>query len=206
MNNNLKLITTIMIIILILVLILIAITYFNSREIVDTKVPYVSNSSGEKKNIEEKELDDIIDNMSDEDSIQIVSGESVTTNITSGELNTKNDEMIVKNVEEFSGDDKENQKVVEILDTNVDNNIAEINSSGENEKEEITVNDYETPYNTKDKEPVITSSSETSNQEKQQILNELDDALQGLLEAVGKVPTVDEEKLDASLKESEVQP
>ena len=54
-------------------------------------------------------------------------------------------------------------------------------------------------------EPVITSSVDTSNQEKQQVLNELDDALKGLLEVVGKVPTVDENKLDASL-ESEVQP
>lgn len=54
-------------------------------------------------------------------------------------------------------------------------------------------------------EAVITSTAETSNQEKQQVLNELDEALQGLLDVVSKVPTVDESKLDASLG-SEVQP
>ena len=53
--------------------------------------------------------------------------------------------------------------------------------------------------------PVISSHTETSNQEKQEILNEIDDALKGLLDAVGKVKTVDESKLDASL-ESEVEP
>ena len=55
------------------------------------------------------------------------------------------------------------------------------------------------------KDAVISSTTETSNQEKQEVLNELDKALQGLLEVVGKVPTVDETKLNASL-ESEVQP
>jgi cell division protein FtsN len=52
---------------------------------------------------------------------------------------------------------------------------------------------------------IISSRTETSNQEKQEILNEIDDALKGLLDAVGKVKTVDETKLDASL-ESEVEP
>ena len=52
---------------------------------------------------------------------------------------------------------------------------------------------------------VISSHTETSNQEKQEILNEIDDALKGLLDVVGKVKTVDESKLDASL-ESEVEP
>ena len=53
--------------------------------------------------------------------------------------------------------------------------------------------------------PIIVSRTETSNQEKQEVLNEIDDALKDLLDAVGKVQTVDESKLDASL-ESEVEP
>jgi hypothetical protein len=53
-------------------------------------------------------------------------------------------------------------------------------------------------------EPIISSDNETSNQDKQQVLSEIDDALQGLLEAVGKVPTVDEEKLNKTLENSEV--
>ncbi len=53
-------------------------------------------------------------------------------------------------------------------------------------------------------EPIIKSDNETSNQEKQQVLTEIDDALQGLLEAVGKVPTVDEDKLNQSLENGEV--
>lgn len=63
----------------------------------------------------------------------------------------------------------------------------------------------EPPKPAENDSPVIVSRTDTSNQEKQEILNEIDDALKGLLDAVGKVKTVDESKLDASL-ESEVEP
>ena len=46
---------------------------------------------------------------------------------------------------------------------------------------------------------IISSELQTSNQQKQEILTEIDKALQGLLEAVGKVEVVDEERLNATL-------
>ncbi len=61
------------------------------------------------------------------------------------------------------------------------------------------------PKQSSNESSIIVSRTETSNQEKQEVLNEIDDALKGLLEAVGNVKTVDETKLDASLG-SEVEP
>lgn len=55
-----------------------------------------------------------------------------------------------------------------------------------------------------DTQILISSSPETSNEEKQEVLNEIDKALKGLLEAVGKVEVVDETRLDATLN-SEVE-
>lgn len=53
---------------------------------------------------------------------------------------------------------------------------------------------------------VISSNEETSNAEKQQVLSEIDQALKGLLDVVGKVETVDEERLDATLEREVEQP
>ena len=50
---------------------------------------------------------------------------------------------------------------------------------------------------------VISSDPQTSNKEKKEVLDEIDKALHGLLEAVGKVEIVDEARLDSTL-DSEV--
>ena len=78
-------------------------------------------------------------------------------------------------------------------------NIENITSITENDSPDIII---EIPPK-ENEQIMISSDPKTSNQEKQEILSEIDEALQGLLEAVGKVETVDETRLDASL-DSEV--
>ncbi len=71
-----------------------------------------------------------------------------------------------------------------------DNNPLEGNSGESNIPEE---------ENQPPKQIVMSSNPETSSQEKQEILSQIDEALQGLLATVSKVETVDETKLDATL-------
>ena len=95
-------------------------------------------------------------------------------------------DIIVESGEDYSGDE---------------------NTGKEEYNEEATTKPEKRPgrKNPSENTPIIVSRTETSNQEKQEVLNEIDDALKDLLDAVGKVKTVDESKLDASLG-SEVEP
>lgn len=122
----------------------------------------------------ENKNEEIIESDSGESTIVSGDTEILELHVSSGENETDN----IKIEEPIIGNSESNQSILP-------NTIVEI------KKEEP-------------KEPVISSNVDTSNEEKRQVLNELDTALQGLLEAVGKVPTVNEEKLDASLKEGEV--
>ena len=187
MNNKIMKITTILIIILSLLLVVMLFSYFNKRDPgEDTKnIPNIK-VSGEKQSISTKKEEDVLSGeeilFSGEKTIieetQPGSGEAVIVNsevkeVTEEKRPPKN--IVVKPIE----NDNNNQKENIVVDTNIPEVVEPIESSVQ--------------------ESIISSSTETSNQEKQQVLDEIDNALQGLLEAVGKVPTVDEQKLDASL-------
>ena len=90
-------------------------------------------------------------------------------------------------------------KQEEISNTGKDEHII----SGD-EQNNVPSDTVRLPKDKNEGQIIISSSSETSNEEKQEVLTEIDEALKGLLEAVGKVEIVDETRLDASLK-SEVE-
>ncbi len=121
-------------------------------------------------------------------------------NIISGEIKDKEEINSGENIIIDNQDE-------DIKTTSNIENINTLGESGEEEKEAEHISQTTEPKEEQKKQDqIIKSSSETSNQEKQEILNELDSALQELLDVVGKVPIVDEEKLNASLIESEAMP
>lgn len=186
MSNAIKAVATAMIIILIIVLIWIFLSYYRKDNIIGTMGNYSGDSnvsaleipSGnyiEGENIINKEglVESIIDNQP----IKPIDSGDKTIN--------KNDEVkeVENGVESSSGN-------------------TTVESSGDNESGEKMPNTViEIPSdNIPDSENIIISSElQTSNQQKQEILTEIDKALQGLLEAVGKVEVVDEERLNATL-------
>ena len=189
MNKKIMSIITILIILLSIVLAVVFIDYLISHRPSNVKTPYkpVSQVSGEKTN-------DIVPVATPSGEEKKESGEIggevalvPPTEVLNETKPLPDEKETVVKLEETEPVKEPTQQVVdEKENTFIPNTIIEI---GDN----------------KTQEPIISSSTETSNQEKQEVLNELDSALQGLLEAVGKVPTVDEQKLDASLG-SEVQP
>lgn len=203
-KNNIMKITTIMIILLVIALIFIFMHYLSFRDDVVVKKPVttpIKTNSGEIKNLEH-------------------SGESKAETIESGEpslvpSNPEDNNSESKVEDKGSKDNKNNKenndKIQKEDEAPKNNQVSNDNKVENNNVKDNTDNSTQMPNTIIDvtdnnmQEPVITSDINTSNQEKQQVLNELDDALKGLLEVVGKVPTVDENKLDASL-ESEVQP
>ena len=179
MNNKIMKITAILIVLLSIALIVLFVGYFLNRRIDDkvTNNNRVSQVSGDKSKVQEAPHE---------------SGEKT---ILSGEVLPDDPLTIIENSGEkvsIPSDETNNENPQDREKEHVENNTSMPNTI-------IEIVDNNTP------EPIISSNTETSNQEKQQVLDEIDSALQGLLEAVGKVPTVDESKLDASL-ESEVQP
>ena len=186
MNNAIKTAATVMIIILIFALIWIFISYYKNNATIDTIV----YSSGDK-------------NVS---TLKIPSGEYISNN--NKENSSINDgliESIIKNASESASDIKESQSSKEPVKKSGDN-ISEVTNSSkkENSGDNITeVPDKIIEIPSEGKDIVISSELQTSDQEKQEILSEIDEALQGLLEVVGKVEIVDEERLDATL-DSEV--
>ena len=178
MNRWIKIITSLMIIILIALLILIFLNYFNNREIINI---INSNNSNVMHTSGENTTNNNVENNRDIIDTKEESGDIVSL-IMSGESN-------IEPVPEI-----QNENII-VSDTKV-NNIPDVKPN----------NDSNTEEKPKENNTVITSNVDTSNEEKRQVLNELDSALKGLLDVVSKVPTVDEEKLDASLKVSEVSP
>ena len=115
----------------------------------------------------------------------------------------KKADFIIKSKSIFTGlEDEPFQGAVVISGENIsgESNSLENETSGNNV---INVPDTIIEIPSEGKDIVISSELQTSNQEKQEILSEIDEALQGLLEVVGKVEIVDEERLDATL-DSEV--
>ncbi len=186
MNNRIIRIATIMIFVLIVLLLVIFYGYISTRDI-STNIkgrPHVSENS-----VSFSSGDKVLVSGEDND-LEKISGEENQIEVTASAEIEKNPEPIIKDeptkqetkVEEDNGENEQRMPdtIIEIPNENDNDRIIQ--------------------------EPIISSSIETSNEEKRQVLNELDSALQGLLEAVGNVPTVDEDKLNASLTESEVAP
>lgn len=139
-----------------------------------------------------------INNTSSEHPSQ-VSGDINKTDNNKEPTNISGDTIELNSGEYISGDETNN-----LIDEN-NSNSQKDQTSNDKTQSVMFPNTIIDVVDNNSPEPVISSNTETSNQEKQQVLDEIDSALQGLLEAVGKVPTVDESKLDASLG-SEVQP
>lgn len=190
MNKTIQAVATIMIILLLVALIWIFLSYYRKNDTIDTisypgensnvSTPGIPNTEYISNNTEKHDYDNLIE------SIQNMSGEK--------EINKGNEETLISGelqpTIETSGDDRESIK---------DNVITgKINQNPNTIPEES--NNQSNPSN----QLVISSTSETSNEEKQEVLTEIDEALKGLLEAVGKVQIVDEKRLDASLN-SEVE-
>lgn len=201
MNKRIMRLTAIMIIILVIILIIVFTTYLANRNENSIKKPNTSRVSGEV-------------NTPNPPTTEIISsGEEKNSDKPSGEIIVENNGIENNSSNEDKNKDKEKETKVEIKTENNnkgknENKNDQNNEASNNNEDENKTSMPDIIINVKEEnkqEPVITSDINTSNQEKQQVLNELDDALQGLLEVVSKVPTVDEQKLDASL-ESEVQP
>lgn len=187
MNKIVKAVASFMIVILIIALVYILISYYEKNEIINTNVSTLMIPSGEYM-INEKHT----------------GNESLIESIIKGSSGNSNNESSKDNNLYKSGDTLNEETPY---------------TSGENMGNEQSYESNQTQHNSGDNIPnvivevtepkdssnqlVITSDSETSNQEKQQILTEIDEALKGLLEAVGKVETVDEERLNTTL-DSEV--
>ena len=198
MNKNIFRITTIMIVILTLILVAIFIDYFSkSEDIINRQNPNTHISGEKTSNREENNKNNATINSMEDGS---KSGEETNAEHLA-EQSGENLNNELKIDEEIITPENNKQETIKEPEENINDVKTEATDSGEANSISTVKIDFKD--NTQD--PVISSSTETSNQEKQQVLNELDDALQGLLEAVSKVPTVDETKLDASL-ESEVQP
>lgn len=186
MNKTIQAVASVMIILLLVALIWIFLSYYGQNDVIDTisyssgnsdvSTPGIPNTEYISNSEEKYDYDNLIE------SIQNMSGEKETTN------NEEIKEPVISGEQlpgiKSSGDNEE------ILENIVQNPRPQIKDS-ENQRE---------PNN----QGIISSTSETSNEEKQEVLTEIDEALKGLLEAVGKVEIVDEKRLDASLN-SEVE-
>ena len=186
MSSKFRYITTALIFILLALLLGIFIGYLSTRTLDITT--HLSHKSGDKSNILSGEEETGSGNIEQPDDIN-----SVLTSRKHKDSEPITEEPKVEISEPNIEKIKEEPTVFE---TPLPDGI--INAS--------TPKTDETKEQDKEQDSVIVSDVETSNEEKRQVLNELDSTLQGLLEAVGKVPTVDEEKLEASLIESEVAP
>ncbi len=183
MNKKIMTITTVMLIVLIFVLIIIYLAYVKNEP---TDITTKNNISGETTTVVEPTSTPLI-------SISDISGEGEDNSIIEVSETPEPSPVIVtekpiKTTKTPSA--TQNSKVIEPPS-------VVFEESGETiEKSEPEDNNIVDSF--------IISDNETSNQDKQQVLTEIDDALQGLLEAVGKVPTVDEEKLNKTLENGEV--
>lgn len=184
MNKTIQTVATVMIILLLVILIWIFLSYYKQNDIIDTisypsgnsnvSTPGIPNTEYISNNEEKHDYDNLIE------SIQNMSGEK--------EISKENVEVLISGEQqttiEISGD---NNEISENMEQNLNIKLEET------KKQSNSTNQL-----------VISSTSETSNEEKQEVLTEIDEALKGLLEAVGKVQIVDEKRLDASLN-SEVE-
>ncbi len=199
MNNIIKAIATAMIIILIVILIWVFLSYFKENEMIDSISPNIQSGDFSVSTLDipsgnniSKSNDTFSDNTGLIESIINNSPE----NIESGnkEIYTNSGDKVI------SGDTGNNlnsgdKSVSGEINDNVKNNEDSVDNKSGEELPNAIIEIPEEESN----QILITSDSQTSNQQKQEILTEIDKALQGLLEAVGKVEVVDEERLNATL-------
>lgn len=191
MNKAIKTAASVMIIILIFLLVWIFISYYKNNTAIDT----IIFSSGDK-------------NVS---TLRPPSGEYISNDKQEGNsINNGLIESIIKNASDSTSNIKDSKIENQLQNGSGEKvsgeNISEETNSSKNEvsgKDVIDVPDTIIEIPSEGKDIVISSELQTSNQEKQEILSEIDEALQGLLEVVGKVEIVDEDRLDATL-DSEV--
>ena len=198
-------ITTVMIVLLIISLVIVFISLVNTSErTINNKV---NNVSGDFRRETSGDIKDVQNDTKSEKS-----GENIDT-IESGEFieiisNVEDENNIITSTPKIENTYKpaETPSVVKPTTTNKIEDahiVPEEVISGETTEIDVKENDA---LNNNPVESIISSDTETSNQDKQQVLSEIDSALQGLLEAVGNVPIVDEEKLNKTLESSEVTP
>ncbi len=108
----------------------------------------------------------------------------------------------INNVIPEKKDDENNPTILPNNEKEANNSGVEIGNNGSEDPENGQPNNGQDGENN---DPVIiTSSEQTSNAEKQEVLTEIDKTLMELLKVVDKVQTVDETRL--GIDESEVQP
>lgn len=200
MNKTIKSMATAMIIILVLILIWIFWVYSRSNDIIDAIIFTSGDSSvstlnlpsgdyiynGENNNIpssNESLIESIIKDSNTPEKVD----ESIPNTSLSDNEKIHDSNISGEDIENKSGDNQNNNE----------NSNPQTNNSGDSIPD--TIIEIPEKLNEGAEQLVITSETQTSNQEKQEILTEIDKALQGLLEAVSKVETVDETKLDATL-------
>ena len=206
MGKRVMTIATIMIIVLILLLVVVFVNFFNNnkREI-DNKLNNVSGDffidNDGNKEPELKKLDNELSGDTVVDKIASTTDEAETDKNGEKEQVSKIEPAIETTV--LPSKTQKATKTTPTSDT-----ISVQAKSIEDASGDVIPNTVEEDNgaNKLPVEAIISSDTETSNQDKQQVLSEIDDALQGLLEAVGNVPIVDEEKLNKTLESSEVTP
>ena len=176
MNKVIKAIATSMIVILIVALVGIFLSYYKDNEATDTFIFESGNSNVSTLNIPSGEY---INNVK---RIDISNNEGLI-------------ESIIKDSTESNLEDIKNQE----SNDNNSQNPENINNNNSGDTIPYTIIDIPDNSKADSNQFVISSNSQTSNQEKQEVLDEIDKALQGLLEAVGKVEIVDETRLEATL-------
>lgn len=199
MNNIIKAIATAMIIILIAVLIWVFLSYFKENEIIDSisstfrsgdfSVSTLDIPSGNSVN--EKNDNYTVNNGLIE---SIINNSPEYTESGSKEIYSNSEDKVIS--DDIGNDIKSGD---ENVSGEINNNIQNNNTPAENKSGEKLPNAIIEIPEDEANQILITSDSQTSNQQKQEILTEIDKALQGLLEAVGKVEVVDEERLNATL-------
>ena len=116
--------------------------------------------------------------------------------------NIINQSSNINNVIPEKKDDGNNPTILPNNEKEPNNSGVEIGNNGSEDPENGQPNNGQDGENN---DPVIiTSSEQTSNAEKQEVLTEIDKTLMELLKVVDKVQTVDETRL--GIDESEVQP
>lgn len=178
MNKAIKAIATLMIVILIVVLIGIFLSYYSGNGIINTFMLESGNTNISTSNIP--------------------SGDYMSNNERD---NIKNNEGLIDSIIKDSTENKENPGDNQMQGSTGSNDESKNSGDVDNSGDTFPNTVIEIPNDVRE-EPsqfVISSNSQTSNQEKQEVLDEIDKALQGLLEAVGKVEIVDETRLEATL-------
>lgn len=179
MHKFIQPMATIMIVLLLVILIWVFLSYYKGYEKIETMQPVsgemnVSNSNHSTDNLQKPNYENVVSSI-----ISNLSGDKEEDPIN-GKSSNHLDEKSGDRMPRESGDSR-------------DSRTDELSTMPN-----VTI---ELPEDKQKPNEIISSNTETSSQEKQEVLTEIDEALKGLLEAVGKVEIVDETRLDATLRQ-----